>query len=247
MSYLVAAALGALIVVACQWIVQSTSPSAHRRVAWSKAHRLDGSFRSYVGLIVPDERGTTEIDEVLVTPAGVFVVEKKDFNAWIYGSENDEYWTAVYPNSEKYRFQNPIRQNYRHLKALESFLKLPRSSLTPVVVFSRRSRLMTALPPQVMADNYLEFVHSVEKVAISPVQFDSICAGLDALTVESDATSRDRHVKGLHVRFASTTHCPKCGGDLVKRQSRSRGDEGTFFYGCTNFPSCRYVRSLDAT
>src|SRR5262245_44060178 len=117
--------LGALLFVAVQWIVRASSLSSRRRAAWGKAYRSDGSFRSYVELIVPDERGTTEIDEVIVTPAGVFVVEKKDFSAWIYGNEKDEYWTAVYPNSEKHRFQNPIRQNYRHLKALESFLKLP--------------------------------------------------------------------------------------------------------------------------
>ena len=247
MSYFVAAMLGALLVVLFQWIVRATSPSTRRRGAWRKARRSDDSFRSYIGLIVPDERGTTEIDEVFVTPAGVFVVEKKDFNAWIYGGEKDEYWTAVYPNSEKHRFQNPIRQNYRHLKALESFLELPRSSLTPVVAFSTRSRLMTTLPPQVMTDNYLEFVRSVEKVALSPDEFDSICTGLDALAVESDAASRDRHVEELHARFASTTRCPKCGGDLVKRQSRTRGNEDNFFYGCSNFPSCRYVRSLQAT
>jgi restriction system protein len=223
------------------------SASARRKADWSQTRRSDDSFRSYVGLIVPDERGTTEIDEVFVTPAGVFVVEKKDFAAWIYGSENDDFWTAVYPNREKHRFQNPIRQNYRHVRALESFLKLPRSSLTPVVVFSRRSRLMTALPAQVMTDKYLEFVRSVETVALSPEEFDAICTGLDALAVKSDRTARFRHVDELQARFASTTQCPKCGGNLVKRQSRARGNEDYFFYGCSNYPICRYVRSLDAT
>lgn len=247
MDYYVAAALGALFVVTLQWIVHATSPSARRRVAWRNIRRSDDIFRSYSGLIVPDERGTTEIDEVFVTPAGVFVVEKKDFNAWIFGSENDEYWTAVYPKSEKHRFQNPIRQNYRHVKALQLFLKLPSSSLTPVVVFSTRSRLMTTMPRQVMTENYLEFVRSVETVALTPEDFDSICTRLDVLAAESDAESRDRHVEELHARFASTTHCPKCGGNLIKRQSRTRGNEENFFYGCSNFPSCRYVRNLDAT
>jgi hypothetical protein len=41
-------------------------------------------------VIVPDERGTTEIDVVFVGNAGIFVIELKDFNAWIFGDENEE-------------------------------------------------------------------------------------------------------------------------------------------------------------
>src|SRR5262247_4073949 len=106
MEYLFAAAGGALLAVLVQRLRRASAVRAARS-QWTP--RTDGSFRCFRGLIVPDKRGTTEIDEVLVTPAGVFVIEKKDFNAWIFGSGNDEYWTAVYKNSEKHRFQNPVR------------------------------------------------------------------------------------------------------------------------------------------
>jgi hypothetical protein len=127
MSNVLAATLGAFLVIALQLIARAISPSAHRAKAWRQTHRRDDSFRRYVGLIVPDDNGTTEIDEVLVTPAGVFVVEKKDFGAWIYGAEGDENWTAVYANREKHRFQNPIRQNYRHVNDLPPDLSTTRS------------------------------------------------------------------------------------------------------------------------
>src|SRR5437867_2230891 len=113
MGYFLAAALGALFVVVVQLILRGRRHAAQRYRPASEQ-----SFRRYCGLIVPDERGTTEVDEIVVTPAGVFVVEKKDYGGWIYGKEDDENWTAVYPNREKHRFQNPIRQNYRHIKAL---------------------------------------------------------------------------------------------------------------------------------
>jgi len=54
-SHLIAATLGAILVVGIQWILRARSPSARRRAAWREASRLDGSFRSYVELIVPDE------------------------------------------------------------------------------------------------------------------------------------------------------------------------------------------------
>jgi len=242
MGYFLAAALGALFVVVVQLILRGRRRAAHRR-----RPAPEQSFRRYRGLIVPDERGTTEIDEILVTPSGVFVVEAKDYGAWIYGNENDENWTAVYANGEKHPFQNPIRQNYRHIRALESFLRTTRSVFSSIVVFSPRSRLMTALPPQVLTSDHVGFVRSQVDVRLSPEEFDKICVSLDSLKVTSDIASFDRHVKQLNERFTSTTQCPRCGGDLVRRQSRKSGDEQNVFLGCSNFPACRYVRNLEAT
>jgi restriction system protein len=205
------------------------------------------SFRQYHGLIVADERGTTEVDEILVTPAGVFVVEKKDFGAWIYGDPHAEYWTAVYRNNEKHRFQNPMRQNYRHIKALESFLGTAPSTLSSIVVFSSRGKLMTKLPPQVITSDHIGFVRSHSDVALSPEEFDRICASLDTLKTTSDKASFDSHVKRLTERFESTTRCPRCNGNLIQRQSRKPGHEHNAFLGCSNYPRCRYIRNLEGS
>ena len=242
--YLVAATLGALLVLFVQWLAVGRKKRL-RRLAWEP--RSSDRFRCYVGLIVQDERGTTEVDEVLVTPAGIFVIEKKDFGAWIFGNENDEHWTAVYRNGEKHRFQNPIRQNYRHIKALESYLGVPRSMLSSVVAFSRRSRFKTRLPSDVLVGDHVAYVRSDENIALNPEEFDAICSRLNVLdTSSANSASLDRHVQDLHARFESTTQCPKCGGRLIQRQSRKPGYEGNVFLGCSNFPSCRYIRNLDA-
>src|SRR5262245_43696973 len=81
---------------------------------------LHTSFRlfEFRNVIVADERGTTEIDIIFVGNTGIFVIEQKEFSAWIFGSEDDEKWTARYANGSTYPFQNPLRQNYRHLMAL---------------------------------------------------------------------------------------------------------------------------------
>src|SRR6266513_1395926 len=172
MNYLLAAAGGALLAVLVQWLWTASAARAARS-KW--APRTGVSVRCFRSLIVPDGRGTTEVDEVLVTPAGIFVIEKKDFGAWIYGSEKDEHWTAVYANGEKHRFQNPIRQNYRHIKALESYLGVPRSMLSSVVAFSRRSRFMTRLPSKVLVGDHVAFIRSDDNIALNPEEFDAIC------------------------------------------------------------------------
>ena len=39
-------------------------------------------------------------------------------------------------------------------------------------------------------------------------------------------------------------HCPKCGAELVLRTAKKGSNAGNQFYGCSNFPKCRYIQSV---
>lgn len=84
---------------------------------------------------------TTEIDVVAVTNKGIYVFEMKNFGGYIYGSENDTHWTQAFNRRSKFKFYNPLRQNYAHQKALENYLEVDSDKLIPMVVFSKRSKL----------------------------------------------------------------------------------------------------------
>ena len=80
------------------------------------------------------ENGTTQIDHVLVSRFGVFVIETKHYKGWIFGDEKSREWTQVIWG-RKYRFQNPLHQNYRHLKAVQALLDfLPSEQVLGMVV-----------------------------------------------------------------------------------------------------------------
>lgn len=79
--------------------------------------------------------GTTQIDHVLVADTGIFVIETKHYTGWIYGGSNQSQWTQVI-FKKKSRFQNPLRQNYAHLKALQLLFTLPENNFIPLVVFT---------------------------------------------------------------------------------------------------------------
>ena len=40
--------------------------------------------------------GTTQIDHILVSRFGIFVIETKDYGGWIFGGANDRFWTQVF-------------------------------------------------------------------------------------------------------------------------------------------------------
>jgi restriction system protein len=64
------------------------------------------------------EDGTTQVDHILVCRFGVFVIETKHYSGWLFGGLNDQTWTQVH-FARKFRFQNPIRQNYKHLAVVK--------------------------------------------------------------------------------------------------------------------------------
>jgi len=41
-----------------------------------------------------------------------------------------------------------------------------------------------------------------------------------------------------------TLVCPKCGGELVLRTARRGENAGSQFYGCSNYPNCKYTRNI---
>jgi restriction system protein len=81
-------------------------------------------YRRVHDLIIPSGEGTAQIDHVIVSVHGIFVVETKNMKGWIFGDERSSQWTqSVF--GRKSRFQNPLHQNYRHVKALAEFLNVP--------------------------------------------------------------------------------------------------------------------------
>lgn len=51
------------------------------------------AYRRFHDVIVLTSNGTTQIDYLLISPFGVFIIETKNIRGWIFGSENQAKWT----------------------------------------------------------------------------------------------------------------------------------------------------------
>lgn len=99
-----------------------------------KSKGYDGHIIS--NLYIPYTNGTTsEIDILFVTKKGIFVIESKNYSGWIFGSQNDKYWTVCGRNN-KWKLYNPVLQNQGHINAIHQHLRgVPCFSL---IAFSER-------------------------------------------------------------------------------------------------------------
>ena len=104
---------------------------------------VQGTSRTLYNIYLPKRNGKpTEIDLVFIHETGIYVIESKNYSAWIYGNGDHKDWTQVFPNGKKYSFYNPIKQNETHIRALQHVLRnIPTQAYTNLVVFSERCEL----------------------------------------------------------------------------------------------------------
>lgn len=87
--------------------------------------------------------GTTQIDHILVSRYGVFVIETKAYKGWIFANPAHAQWTQVL-FSRKFKFQNPITQNRLHVRVVKELLDfLPATAIHSLVVFAGRAEFKT--------------------------------------------------------------------------------------------------------
>lgn len=102
-----------------------------------KSKGYDGNIIS--NIYIPNMDGTTsEIDILFITKKGIFVIESKNYSGWIFGSQNDKYWTVCNYN-DKWKLYNPVLQNQGHINAIRRHLRgVPCFSM---IAFSERCEL----------------------------------------------------------------------------------------------------------
>jgi Nuclease-related domain len=148
--------------------------------------------------------GTTQIDHVLVSRFGIFVIETKNYRGWIFASPGDRYWTQVFYQA-KFRFQNPLRQNHGHVRAIQELLDfLPADVIHPVVVFTGDAVFKTNIPDGVFTlTGFLAYVEGItaEVMSINRVQF---CVGrLETTRLSITKLTDVEHVQGLRRRYGN--------------------------------------------
>jgi restriction system protein len=239
-----------LLVLAGRWFLKSPSAKGYfgeKKVEIAANLLLDSEqYRRIDNVILPFNNGTTQIDHVIVSVYGVFVVETKNMKGWIFGREDQPEWTqTLYRRS--YKFQNPLRQNYPHIKALEAVLGIPSSSIQSVVVFSGDAKFKALMPRNVThISGFITYIRSFDCPVFTREECESIFNRIDEARLSPTAETKRRHVRNLKKRFSAASEgiCPRCSGNLVIRISKSGSTAGKQFLGCSEFPKCKYTRAV---
>ncbi|MCL7744163.1 NERD domain-containing protein [Guyparkeria hydrothermalis] len=216
-----------------------------RVTAWWRLPADDYHPLHNVTLRTPD--GTTQIDHVFVSRFGIFVVETKHMKGWIFGGENQAKWTQkIYRKTVS--FQNPLRQNYKHVKAIEAMLDLPAEVIHSVVVFTSNSTFKTRMPANVTAGGgYVRYIRSFGTPVLNEEQVGQVIAAIRSGRLAATRATHRQHVAQLKMRADpnAARRCPKCGSEMVLRTVKRGANVGKRFWGCSTFPACRTRQDVE--
>ena len=219
------------------------------RVARQLDKLKDKEYKVFNDVLIRTGRGSSQIDHIVISIYGIFVIETKNYSGWIHGHENSEYWTqSIY--KKKTKFRNPIRQNWAHIYALKEALSdFEQVTYHPIVVFVGSAELKNISSKIPVIYNHQLFQTVMDKKGIpnlSIEQMKNIAGKLNEVNIQ-DKKAKKEHVHQVQYytyerkQKEKSLVCPRCDGNLVVRD----GPYGKF-YGCSNYPRCRYKRSYQA-
>lgn len=230
------------------------------------AHKLKAdslwkdSGKTLMNIYIPKESGdTSEIDVLYITSKGLLVLENKNYAGYIFGSEKNRNWTvSLYAGKtwsgknvvEKHQFYNPIWQNRTHIKYLKEYLGFDVKAFS-LITFSNRGALkdITINSPNVYVCNHSKLKSVLREIwnenpdVLDNEQIDAIYNRLLPLT-NIDKAEKQQHINNIQERFNNVDVCPVCGGNLVLRRAKKGVNAGNQFYGCSNYPKCKYIKSI---
>lgn len=219
-----------------------------RIIGWFGEHwvkkelkKLSSEYKIINDLMIETrDKLTHQIDHIIVSKYGIFVIETKQYNGYIIGNDYDKKWT-IKSGNKKYYINNPVHQNYGHLKAIKEVLETDENKFISIVCIPSKAKLKIDSKVVVSINELLNKINGYKEPIINNA--DELYEKVMKLNIV-DKEQRKQHV--TYVKEVKTLNeeesknkCPKCGGILVERE----GKYGKFL-GCSNYPKCKYMQKI---
>ena len=200
--------------------------------------KLSKEYKVINNLLFKYDDKTHQIDHIVISKYGIFVIETKQINGYITGNDYDKQWIVKAGNKTYYMY-NPIHQNYGHVQSLKDYLILNENVFKPYVIIPSNAKLnikskqvlnLYQIVPEIM--NYKEeilpnYIDIYNKLITTNIKDKKVLKE----HVESAKITKSNREKNMENK------CPKCGGELVQRTSKYGN-----FTGCSNYPRCKYIK-----
>ncbi|HHQ4761638.1 NERD domain-containing protein [Aeromonas veronii] len=223
---------------------------------------------------LPTPQGTTQIDHVIVSRFGLFVIETKNIKGWIFGNPAHKSWTQQLYR-RRHTFQNPLRQNYLHLMTLKSLLGLADHQLHSIIYFIGDCTFKTPMPDNVMNRGLIRYIKSKTTQVLTSAEVTRVIDTIQRGRLAANWQTHKQHVAQLKARHSEVPRprlsvatmpvvnqvvnaaptitesltqanplCPRCGNPMVLRTAKRGDNRGNQFWGCSGYPKCREIKTL---
>ncbi len=186
-------------------------------------------------MIYDDNGRSHQIDHIEIRHNGIFCIETKNYSGFIFGSENSQKWVQCLRNGKKNYFYNPVKQNKSHAFYIKKILG-NNYNVHSIIVFTQNNADKINISNVInLCDlkNYLENFNSGSNYSIEDI--NNIYNKLISANKDISKSEHIENINKIKIEMDNLI-CPRCKGKLVLRE----GKYGKF-YGCCNYPNCRFT------
>ncbi|MGL6008199.1 MAG: topoisomerase DNA-binding C4 zinc finger domain-containing protein [Culicoidibacterales bacterium] len=156
--------------------------------------------------------------------------------------------TKYHGKNRKYQFQNPLHQNYGHMKQLAALLERDEADFIQLVVFNNGAKLKLDDETQISRRAQIsDTIQSYEEIKLSARECQQLAQQVRTANIQSLRNKR-KHVQQIKQNITKMQNlvdenvCPTCASELVERKGKYSN-----FLGCSSFPKCRYTAKMPVT
>lgn len=151
---------------------------------------LPEGYRVLNDLLLKYEGYTVQIDHVIVSEYGVFVIETKNFRGIIYGSAEKKRWVQI-NKGKKRLFYNPTIQNNRHRFVISRICKLPIEKVIPITVFVGKCKLyLEVVGRTILSKDLLPYIYGITEKRLDQSDVEKIYNRLESKNITNESARR---------------------------------------------------------
>lgn len=227
-----------IVIIICVGFYKKIVGKAGEFWVKSEIKKLSDEYKIINDVMLSVSDKTCQIDHIIVSLYGIFVIETKQYTGYLKGNDYDKSWIR-YSSNKKHYIKNPIHQNYGHMKSLQQILNLSEDIFIPLVCISSRARVNIKSDKVVLIMNLLDKINSYKEIILP--NYEEIYEFIKNNNI-IDKKIRKEHIRSVKLIIKekekiNKNKCPLCGNELVSRTSKY-GD----FIGCSNYPKCKYIK-----
>lgn len=198
---------------------QQQGKKGEKIVAKSLKFWVEKQNKNYVynDITLPTKSGrTTQIDHLVLSRKGIFVIETKYLNGTINGDIDKPHWKHINHLKHENQIYNPITQNTGHLKHLAQLIKVPMNEMTGIVTNVGNAKLSGSINPmfgKTAIEKGTGFVFKIwwsGKKPFSQDRIDEIKALIDETRLE-----QSDEVNNAHINYVKRFNSNQKGGGFV--------------------------------
>ncbi len=191
--------------------------------------------------------GLIQIDLIIVSRFGVFVVATYHYTGVIAGTELNDTWVQMTNNKEKHEFQNPSLQNKKNAETLRRLIGIDKSNMFPLVLFDSISAFKSGIMARTThGSGFLQYIRSKQKLLLTTNEIKEIVEIIEAKRKKQGLVSGLKQID-THNQTASLLDnhqvCAICGSEMVIRVAENGRHVGQQILRCILYPTCRSTRS----